>query len=162
MHSFARIRKATKDDIFFIRSLEMDPANTMVHAWDAPTHHTNMDDPDYHYLIAEDIEGTPLGHAILLDNEPGRVEWRRIIVARRGDGIGKAFMKAVLEYFFTVHQAKVIWLDVYERNSRARHVYETLGFREVGEDLKTVPGERLVIMECQHPQKVASQRGVTQ
>ena len=30
MYRFDHIRKATEDDIFFIRSLEMDPANTFV------------------------------------------------------------------------------------------------------------------------------------
>ncbi len=151
MYRFDHIRKATPDDIFFIRSLEMDPANTMVHAWDEATHRKNISDPSFHYLIAENIEGIKLGYAILLDNEPGRVEWRRIIVARRGDGIGKDFMRAVLGYFFTVHKAEVVWLDVYERNDRARHVYEQLGFQKVGEDLQSVPGERLVIMECPRP-----------
>lgn len=152
MHRFERIRKATEDDIFFIRTLEMDPANVFVHSWDEATHLACLADPAFHYLIAEDLEGTQLGYAILLDNTPAndlrRVEWRRIIVARRGDGIGKAFMQAVLDYFFTVHKAEVVWLDVYEKNDRARHVYSKLGFREVGEDLQKVPGERLVIMEC--------------
>jgi RimJ/RimL family protein N-acetyltransferase len=151
MYRFHHIRKATEDDIFFIRSLEMDPANTFVHSWDEATHHANLKDPAYHYFIALDIEGHQLGYAILMDNAPGRVEWRRIIVARRGDGIGKAFMQAVLDYFFANHKAEVVWLDVYERNDRARHVYGKLGFTEVGEDLNTVPGERLVIMECPRP-----------
>lgn len=151
MHKFARIRKATEDDVFFIRALEMDPANTFVHAYDETTHLRNLSDPTCHYFIAESLDGTQLGYAILMDNSPGRVEWRRIIVARRGDGIGKAFMQAVLEYFFTVHKAEVVWLDVYEKNDRARHVYGKLGFREVGEDLETIPGERLVIMECHQP-----------
>jgi len=157
MYKFDHIRKATEDDIFFIRSLEMDPANTFVHSWDEATHRQNINDDAYHYLIAEDAEGHQLGYAILLDNAPGRVEWRRIIVARRSDGIGKAFMAAVLDYFFTKHKAEVVWLDVYEKNDRARHVYRTLGFTEVGEDLKTVPGERLLIMEC-----LASQRDAVQ
>lgn len=151
MYKFHHIRKATEDDIFFIRTLEMDPANIFVHSWDEATHRENLHNPAYHYLIAEDIEGLTLGYAILLDNAPGRVEWRRIIVARRGDGIGKAFMAAVLDYFFTNHKAEVVWLDVYEQNDRARHVYEKLGFEEVGEDLSAVPGQRLVIMECHYP-----------
>ncbi len=151
IYRFDHIRKATEDDIFFIRSLEMDPANTFVHSWDEATHRRNIADPAFHYFIAVDIEDHQLGYAILMDNTPGRVEWRRIIVARRGDGIGKAFMAAVLDYFFTVHKAEVVWLDVYEKNDRARHVYRTLGFLEVGEDLAKVPGERLVIMECHQP-----------
>lgn len=148
MHTFHTIRKATPDDIFFIRALEMDPANVFVHSWNNEAHLANLADPKFHYLIAENIEGQRLGYAILLDNEPGRVEWRRIIVARRGGGIGKAFMQAVLEYFFVTQKAECIWLDVYEKNDRARHVYGKLGFIETGEDLISVPGERLVLMEC--------------
>jgi ribosomal protein S18 acetylase RimI-like enzyme len=151
MYEFHALRKATPDDIFFIRALEMDPANLYVHSWDFATHEARINDPKFHYLIAEDAGGKPLGYAILLDNEPGRVEWRRIIVARRGDGIGKAFMQAVLEYFFTTQNAECVWLDVYEQNDRARHVYERLGFKETGEDLAKVPGERLVIMERYPP-----------
>ena len=151
MHQFHSIRKATRDDVFFIRALEMDPANVFVHSWDKDAHIANLADPKFHYLIAEDIEREKLGYAILVDNEPGRVEWRRIIVARRGDGIGKAFMQAVLDYFFVSKKADCIWLDVYEKNDRARHVYGKLGFVETGEDLISVPGERLVLMERRPP-----------
>ena len=148
MYRFQRIRKATEDDIFFIRALELDPANLYVHSWDEATHRHNMADPHHHYLIAEDVEHHRLGYAILIDGDvPGRVEWKRIIVARRGDGIGKVFMAAVLDYFFTTRGAEVVWLDVYEKNTRARHVYRTLGFDETGEDFTKVPGERLLIME---------------
>jgi ribosomal protein S18 acetylase RimI-like enzyme len=151
MYRFHRIRTATEEDIFFIRTLEMDPANIYVHSWDEATHLANMADPAYHYLVAENAEGIPIGYALLVESEPTKVEWRRIIVARRGDGIGKAFMKAVLDDFFITRRTKTIWLDVYEQNDRARHVYRSIGFREVGEDLTTVPGERLVIMECEQP-----------
>jgi len=139
------------DDIFFIRALEMDPANLYVHEWDFETHEARLKDPDHHYLVALNIEGQPLGYAILIENKPGLVEWKRIIVARRGDGIGRAFMQAVLDYFFETKATDCIWLDVYEQNDRARHVYEKLGFQETGEDLGKVPGERLVIMEYRPP-----------
>jgi len=148
MLGFDKIRRADEDDLFFIRALEKDPANIYVHSWDEPTHRDHLSDPKYHYLVAEDVEGSPLGYAILHDDGPGRVEWRRIIVAARGRGVGKAFMAAVLDHFFKEHGTQVVWLDVYEKNDRAVHVYETLGFKATGEDLAKVPGERLVIMEC--------------
>jgi len=154
MKRFHKIRYAREEDIFFIYALELDPANIFVESWPEATHLANLHDPSYHYLIAENIEGTSLGYAILHDDEPGRVEWRRIIVARRGDGIGSAFMAAVLKHFFSEKNANNIWLDVYEQNDRARHVYEKLGFTETGEDLKKIPGERLLIMEHSRPQTI--------
>lgn len=147
MSRFHRLRKATVDDIFFIRALEMDPANVFVHCWDEKTHRKNIADPLFHYLIAEGIQGTALGYAILVENEPGIIEWRRIIVARRDDGIGSSFMQAVIDRF-TRNGTSTLWLDVYEENMRARHVYSALGFQQVRtEALASDPGITLVIME---------------
>ncbi len=147
MSRFHKLRKATASDIFFIRALEMDPANVFVHCWDEDTHHAYMKNPQSHYLIAEGIQGTALGYAILFENEPGIVEWRRIIVARRDDGIGSAFMQAVIDRF-TDQGASMLWLDVYQENERARHVYSAMGFEEVRTEVPASdPDATLVIME---------------
>ncbi|WP_417449196.1 GNAT family N-acetyltransferase [Kordiimonas sp.] len=147
MASFYRTRPAGEEDIFFIRALELDPANQYVHAWDETTHRDKMAEPTYRYLIAENAEGKAIGFAILNYNSPNRLEWKRIVVARRSDGIGTAFMRDVLSQFTADPVLEVIWLDVYAQNDRARHVYRSLGFQEVREDRETVPGETLVIME---------------
>lgn len=147
MSRFCRLRNATPDDIFFIRSLEMDPANIFVHSWDNETHTKNMADPSIHYLIAEGLQGTALGFAILVEAEPGCIEWRRVVVARRDDGIGSEFMRAVIKQFRDAG-AHTIWLDVYKENTRARHVYASLGFKEIRrEPLVSDPSVTLVIME---------------
>ncbi len=147
MSRFHKLRKATANDIFFIRALEMDPANIFVHCWDEETHRKYLKDPRAHYLIAEGIQGTALGYAILFENEPGIVEWRRIIVARRDDGIGSAFMQAVIDRF-TDEGASMLWLDVYEENERARHVYSAMGFEEVRTEAPATDSDAtLVIME---------------
>ncbi len=147
MSRFFRLRKATADDIFFIRSLELDPANIFVHSWDEETHHQKMADPRVHYLVAEDIEGTSLGFSILIETEPGTVEWRRVVVARRGDGIGTEFMQTIIDDFRDKGTAK-LWLDVYQENTRAYHVYSSLGFTKVRvEPLPDQPDKDLVIME---------------
>ncbi|WP_262692539.1 GNAT family N-acetyltransferase [Kordiimonas aestuarii] len=147
MTSFHRTRLGTEDDIFFIQALEMDPANQYVHRWSENLHKKKLADTTYRYLIAEDVEGRPIGFAILNYNSADRLEWRRIIVARRGFGIGRAFMRDVLAYFARDKALKTIWLDVYARNERAVHVYASLGFKQTGEDHTSVPGEQLVIME---------------
>jgi diamine N-acetyltransferase len=151
MTSFHRTRLATEDDIFFIRMLEMDPANQFVHRWSEEQHARKLADPTYRYFIAENVEGKPIGFAILNYNSAERLEWRRVIVARRGFGIGRAFMRDVLACFAQDEALETIWLDVYARNERAVHVYTSLGFEQTGEDLTSVPGERLLIMEYRMP-----------
>ncbi len=147
MSRFLRLRKATPDDIEFICALEAVPGNTYVHSWTRATHLEKMDDPHSHYLIAEGQSGERLAFAILFDDGPGRIEWRRIIVETPGAGTGTAFMRAVINYFRKAGTRK-IWLDVYEKNTRARHVYKSIGFRELRrEPLKSDSSITLVIME---------------
>ncbi len=125
----------------------MDPANIFVHSWDNETHTKNMADPSIHYLIAEGLQGTALGFAILVETGPGHIEWRRVVVARRDDGIGSEFMQAVIKQFRD-EGAHTIWLDVYEDNARARHVYQSLGFREIKRGPKlNDPSITMVVME---------------
>lgn len=147
MAPYYRIRPANEEDIFFIRALELDPANQYVHSWDEDTHREKMAHPSFHYFVAEDVEEKPLGYAVLTYNNPERLEWRRIIVARRGAGLGTTFMRDILKHFSKDQTLKTIWLDVYEENARARHVYASLGFRETGTDTAKVPGRTLILME---------------
>jgi len=147
MTAYAGFRVATADDLDFILEREADPANSYIHCWDRETHQTNIADSAYHYLIPEDTGGVRLGYAILLDNPGARIEWRRIVVATRGKGTGKAFMADVLRHFRHLGKTTV-WLDVYENNARARHVYEGLGFRETHREASAEhPGTTLVFME---------------
>lgn len=144
---FQTIRTASHDDIPYIMALEAMPENTYVHGYDAAKHHENLDKTDAHYFIAEDATGSRLGFAILFDDAHNQLEWRRIIVAEPGNGVGKAFMAAILAHFDAASQ-KTIWLDVYENNTRAQHVYRTLGFQEIRR--KTYSGDPpgvLIIME---------------
>lgn len=147
MSCFQHLRKATPDDIEFICALEAVPDNAYVHSWTRATHLEKMADPCSHYLIAEGQSGKRLAFAILFDDGPGRVEWRRIIVETPGGGTGTAFMRAVINHFRDAG-SRQIWLDVYEKNTRARHVYKSIGFRELRrEPLESDPSVRLVIME---------------
>lgn len=147
MSRFHRLRKATPDDIEFICALEAIPGNVYVHSWTRTTHLEKMADPSSHYLIAEGQSGERLAFAILFDDGPGRIEWRRIIVETPGGGTGTAFMRAVIDHFREAGSCQ-IWLDVYEQNTRARHVYKSIGFQELRrEPLESDPSITLVIME---------------
>ncbi|MDV6316706.1 GNAT family N-acetyltransferase [Idiomarina sp. HP20-50] len=52
----------------------------------------------------------------------------------RGKGLGRAFVKALMENAWTHKQADFITLNVYPENLPARALYKSLGFCEIGEN----------------------------
>jgi diamine N-acetyltransferase len=75
-----------------------------------------------------------IGFLILaLDPEPDSIEFRRIVVAEQGQGIGQLAILA-MEHFCLrqLHRIR-IWLDVFESNRRAQHIYQKLGYSRFGE-----------------------------
>lgn len=147
MSGFKFIRKATRNDMPFILELEARPENTYVHAYDEATHLKHLSSSQAIYFIAEDEDNSPIGYAILFENETGAIEWRRIIMDKPGGGAGTQFMQAVTDHV-KAEGHKKIWLDVYPENARARRVYRNLGFNEVGtEPNPNDPSIELIVME---------------
>jgi GNAT superfamily N-acetyltransferase len=60
------------------------------------------------------------------------IQLQRIVVADPGHGIGRQMLAGILDYVFQELKAHRLWLDVFETNKRAQHVYERLGFRREG------------------------------
>lgn len=52
----------------------------------------------------------------------------------RGKGVGRAFVKALLEKAWSQRQTQFITLNVYPENAPARSLYKSLGFAEAGEN----------------------------
>lgn len=147
MNGFHKLRKATPADIDFILKLEAKPENTYVHANTRAEHESQFQQAAFHYFLAENHDQTPLGFAMLVAESDLRIEWRRIIIDQPGGGIGSAFMKAVIAHFEQSNFQK-IWLDVYEENDHARHVYRSLGFEEIRKrPLKNNPTVMQWVME---------------
>jgi diamine N-acetyltransferase len=96
-------------------------------------HEQRLADPDCWYGIVE-TERRRAGYAILRGlTSPNRsVELKRIAVAEPGRGLGRRLLEAILEKVFDELSAHRIWLDVFPHNSRARHVYRSVGFVEEG------------------------------
>jgi len=69
---------------------------------------------------------------LVLDADGESVEFRRIVVARPGSGIGTVIVNRVGELARTELGRSRVWLDVFEDNERARHVYEKCGYRPFG------------------------------
>ena len=71
----------------------------------------------------------PAGFVMLaLDPDGVSVELRRIVVSQPGHGIGVRALEAVRALCRSELGRKRIWLDVFETNYRAKHVYEKVGY----------------------------------
>jgi ribosomal protein S18 acetylase RimI-like enzyme len=128
------LRRALAEDLPFILQQEHKFRDLgFVGGDDARTHERQLSDPDCLYLMIE-ASGAPAGYAILrgLASVNGSVELKRIVIAEPGQGLGRQALTAVINKVFREFRAHRFWLDVFEDNLRARHVYRSLGFVEEG------------------------------
>ena len=64
------------------------------------------------------------------DPETKSVEFRRIVVSKKGIGIGQAAIQKMHIYCKEILNAESIWLDVFEHNVRGKYIYEKLGYQK--------------------------------
>ncbi len=84
-------------------------------------------------IIALDNLGRAVGHACLIDIEPGRRAELEIMVHQelRNRGLGSCMIPLLLELARHFGYRR-IWLAVDARNARAVHLYRKSGFRLIG------------------------------
>jgi diamine N-acetyltransferase len=149
----ARLRPTTDADLDFVVSAESDPdTSSFIIPWSRHRHVIALGDLDIAHFIAEDADQNPVGFVILggLTNPNSSIEFRRIVVTRKGKGYGRSTVRAVKELAFNGLRAHRLWLDVKAHNARARALYESEGFSEEGLLRECVRGptgfESLVVM----------------
>jgi RimJ/RimL family protein N-acetyltransferase len=128
------LRRATADDLGFVMSTERLPEHeSFIGRWSAERHGAAMVSADFAYLIAL-AEGEPVGFAILRDlTDPhGNVGLQRIAMVAPGRGLGRVFLASLLDWVFRETACHRLCLEVFTANTRARHVYASLGFVEEG------------------------------
>lgn len=119
------LRHATEDDIPAIMEIERTPGfEVYVGRSDAAQHETLMAAADSRYVVLEDETG-PVGFAILqgVGSANAVVYLKRIAVRAPGKGLGKRFLAKLIRLSFEEYGAEKFWLDAFETNQRARHVY---------------------------------------
>jgi diamine N-acetyltransferase len=84
--------------------------------------------------LSVSCDGNVIGFFILGKNNPRErsIEFRRLVVREKGHGYGQAAILALHEFCKLQYQANRIWLDVFDFNSRGRHIYEKLGYQQFG------------------------------
>jgi len=129
------MRTALPEDIDYIVALEQDVENApFIKHWPPARHLAALQDDDQWHLIIENTTGKPIGFVMLagLQNKSGSIELRRIAIADKGQGYGRAALRMLKRYAFLERRCHRLWLDVKESNMRARNLYKSEGFVEEG------------------------------
>ena len=128
-------RIAETADINEICRIETLPEyRSFIGAWSAEEHRLALANPDIQQIVLPGENGRLDGYAILqgIRSEHRSLELKRLAVAEPGRGLGRVLLADAAERAFLHHGAHRLWLDVFETNIRARHVYERFGFRVDG------------------------------
>lgn len=129
------LRSAVNSDIPGILALEGGPrARAFVGQWSEERHRATLTGGDARYFVSEAESGDLQAYVILrgLSEEPGSIELKRIVVDPPGQGLGRRLLAETIRIVFEELKAHRLFLDVYEDNARARHLYESLGFVHEG------------------------------
>ena len=129
------LREAVLEDIPLIMKLERIPEfHTMVGVCSEQEHVAAFHDPDVRYFVVSENKGETAGFALLrgLQSPHRNLELKRFVIAEPGRGLGYRALAALMAHVFQQLHAHRLWLDVYETNTRAQHLYRKAGFQQDG------------------------------
>ncbi len=140
------LRPSTRQELPEFARMETAPdTEDYILAYDSERHLAEFERDDIVYLSIY-AENRLVGFFILaLEADPGSLEFRRIVVAERGLGIGRAAIGLMEEYCRDQLGRDRVWLDVFDFNHRGRHLYQKLGYRYF--DRGELDGKTLLFFE---------------
>lgn len=95
-------------------------------------HIEEMNNPTVQYLSIT-VDNMLVGFIILsLEPDNKSIEFRRIVINSKGKGFGQKAIHLMEEFCKSHYNVERIWLDVYEDNHRAQHVYKKSGYTQFG------------------------------
>jgi diamine N-acetyltransferase len=125
------LRPTARSDLASVLEIEAHPeVSPWITCWPAERHLEAIASPDEAHLTVIQADRA-VGFVLLAGlGDPDRViEFRRIALSSRGAGIGRVALAQTLQLAFSEYEAHRVWLDVLPGNMRARHLYESSGFR---------------------------------
>lgn len=130
------LRNTREEDLDFVVSSEREPDNAQyVGQWTKEQHINSLGQVDIlHLIVEEKSTRTSVGYVIIagLANVNKNIEFRRIVISRKGKGLGRETLKLVKKVGFEQLNAHRLWLDVRYKNQRAQNLYKSEGFIEEG------------------------------
>lgn len=129
------LRIATSADMPAIITLERNPiARQFVGQWTEDRHRSTLAGGDARYYVSKSEAGEVEAYVILrgLTEDSRAIEIKRVVVGTPERGLGRRILTEIIRIAFTELRAHRLFLDVFEDNARARHLYESLGFKYEG------------------------------
>lgn len=127
------LRDTEREDLARISEMEQGEAQKFILAYSLEQHQTEFAKREVVYKSIW-LRDELVGFLILVLDPDGRsVEFRRVVISKPGHGYGKRVVGKIDELCRSELGRSRIWLDVFETNARARHVYERCGYRCFGE-----------------------------
>ncbi len=130
------LRPTMLSDLDYVVSVEQDGANLpFITPWERTQHEGAVRFPDFrHFIIEAGPDSARAGFVIFQGcrNPHGSVELKRIVLAPKGQGLGRACVRLLKKLAFTQLHAHRFWLDVKALNTRALKLYASEGFVEEG------------------------------
>jgi ribosomal protein S18 acetylase RimI-like enzyme len=122
-----------REELGRICAMEQGEARNFIIPYPLDRHEAEFAKPDVVYKSIS-RGGQHIGFLILvLDSDARSVELRRIVVTESGRGYGKRVVSMIDDICRDEFGRVRVWLDVFETNERARHLYEQCGYRRFGE-----------------------------
>jgi len=123
-------------DLDYVISVETDDQNQpYITPWERTQHEGAVRFPDFrHFIVEAGPAYTSAGFVILQGcrNPHHSVELKRIVLQNKGQGIGRACVRLLMQMAFRDLGAHRFWLDVRSLNVRALSLYRGEGFVEEG------------------------------
>jgi len=149
-----RLRPTMLSDLDFVISVEQDQANLPhITPWERTQHEGAVRFPDFrHFIVEAGPDYASAGFVILQGcrSPHHAVELKRIVLQPKGQGLGRACVRLLMQMAFRDLGAHRFWLDVRSRNERAHALYQSEGFVEEGrlrESVRSAEGwDSLVVM----------------
>lgn len=139
------IRDTNREELELISGMEQGEARNFVIPYSPERHQSEFAKPGVVYKSVWS-DGQLIGFVILVLERDGRsVEFRRIVVSKSGFGYGKQVVRMVDQICRNEFSRARVWLDVFETNHRARHVYEQCGYQQFGKS--DYEGKTLLLYE---------------
>ncbi|MCC5904550.1 MAG: GNAT family N-acetyltransferase [Halomonas sp.] len=126
-------RASTRDAHLFAAMEQAADTKQYILPYTEAEHLQNIMDPRFVYLRILDADELVGFMILVLDPDIVSVEFRRIVVSAKGGGVGQSAIAEMEQFCFSVLHRQRIWLDVFKHNSRGRHIYEKLGYKQCGE-----------------------------
>lgn len=141
-----RLRPIGSTELGLLDGWERDPdVSRWIQAEPIEVHAARFADPLVEYVGIEH-QGSLAGAMILCADRDGRrIELKRIMMARRGEGLGSSALRTLPAYCRQRWKHAVeLWLDVFADNARARRVYGLAGWSLFGNTI--IAGRDAVFM----------------